>query len=69
MHDWFNSYGNVTRGFARGKSYGQSQRNFPRAHAIFQRISRLESQYIHPQLPTRRIFSQRGMGGESAADQ
>ena len=37
--------------WARGKSRGRSPRDFPRAQAIFHRISRLESQYRHSQLP------------------
>ena len=31
--------------------YSLSPRDFPRAQAIFHRISRLESQYRHSQLP------------------
>ena len=37
--------------WARGKSWGRSLRDFPRAQAIFHRVSRLESQYRHSQLP------------------
>ena len=37
--------------WARGKSRGQSPRDFPRAQAIFHRVSQLKSQYNYFQLP------------------
>ena len=36
--------------WARGKSWGQSLKDFPRSQAIFHRISRLKSRYRHSQL-------------------